>query len=74
MTGRPSSESRERLASTTPSRVRHKLSGRSTELSFATMPTGSSLDLDGGVKVNYDKFGTLLAKVATVHGQKAEES
>lgn len=31
-----------------------------------------TLDLDDGVKVNYGKFGSLLAEVATVHGQKAE--
>jgi hypothetical protein len=31
-----------------------------------------TLDLDDGVKVNYGKFGSLLAEVAAVHGQKAE--
>ncbi len=31
-----------------------------------------SLDLDDGVKVNYGKFGNLLAEVKAVHGQKAE--
>ena len=31
-----------------------------------------TLDLDDGVKVNYGKFGALLAEVKTVHGQKAE--
>ena len=31
-----------------------------------------SLDLDDGVKVNYSKFGTLLAEVKTVHGNKPE--
>jgi type II restriction/modification system DNA methylase subunit YeeA len=30
-----------------------------------------SLDLDDGVKVNYGKFGDLLAEVKAVHGQKA---
>jgi len=32
-----------------------------------------SLDLDDGVKVNYGKFGTLLAEVKAVTGQKAED-
>ena len=31
-----------------------------------------TLDLDDGVKVNYGKFGDLLAEVKAVHGQKAE--
>ena len=31
-----------------------------------------SLDLDDGVKVNYGKFGDLLAEVKAVHGKKAE--
>ncbi len=31
-----------------------------------------SLDLDDGVKVNYGKFGTLLAEVKAVTGEKAE--
>ncbi len=30
------------------------------------------LDLDDGVKVNYGKFGDLLAEVKKVHGKKAE--
>ena len=30
-----------------------------------------TLDLDDGVKVNYGKFGSLLAEVTKVHGQKA---
>ena len=30
------------------------------------------LDLDDGVKVNYGKFGDLLAEVKAVHGKKAE--
>ena len=30
-----------------------------------------TLDLDDGVKVNYGKFGSLLAEVKKVHGQKA---
>ena len=30
------------------------------------------LDLDDGVKVNYGKFGDLLADVKAVHGKKAE--
>ena len=30
------------------------------------------LDLDDGVKVNYGKFGDLLAEVTAVHGQKPE--
>jgi type II restriction/modification system DNA methylase subunit YeeA len=29
------------------------------------------LDLDDGVKVNYSKFGDLLAEVKAIHGQKA---
>jgi type II restriction/modification system DNA methylase subunit YeeA len=33
-----------------------------------------TLDLDDGVKVNYGKFGDLLAEVKAVHGQKAEEA
>jgi len=32
-----------------------------------------SLDLDDGVKVNYGKFGTLLAEVKAVTGKKAED-
>ena len=32
------------------------------------------LDLDDGVKVNYGKFGDLLAEVKAVHGKKAEGS
>jgi type II restriction/modification system DNA methylase subunit YeeA len=32
-----------------------------------------SLDLDDGVKVNYGKFGTLLAKVKEITGEKPEE-
>ena len=32
-----------------------------------------TLDLDDGVKVNYGKFGDLLAEVKAVHGKKAEE-
>ncbi len=31
-----------------------------------------TLDLDDGVKVNYGKFGDLLAEVKAVHGQKVE--
>ncbi|MBL4771870.1 MAG: BREX-1 system adenine-specific DNA-methyltransferase PglX [Planctomycetes bacterium] len=31
-----------------------------------------TLDLDDGVKVNYGKFGDLLAEVKAVHGKKAE--
>jgi len=31
------------------------------------------LDLDDGVKVNYGKFGDLLAEVKAVHGMKAVE-
>lgn len=30
------------------------------------------LDLDDGVKVNYGKFGDLLAEVTAVHGKKPE--
>ncbi len=33
-----------------------------------------SLDLDDGVKVNYGKFGDLLAEVKAVHGKTAEEA
>jgi len=33
-----------------------------------------NLDLDDGVKVNYGKFGDLLAEVKAVHGKKAEGS
>ena len=33
-----------------------------------------SLDLDDGVKVNYGKFGDLLAEVTAVHGTKAEDA
>ncbi|MGI2226507.1 BREX-1 system adenine-specific DNA-methyltransferase PglX [Shewanella frigidimarina] len=32
-----------------------------------------SLDLDDGVKVNYGKFGNLLADVKDIHGQKPEQ-
>ena len=32
-----------------------------------------SLDLDDGVKVNYGKFGDLLAEVKAVHGKQAAE-
>jgi len=32
-----------------------------------------SLDLDEGVKVNYGKFGDLLAEVKAVTGKKTEE-
>ena len=32
-----------------------------------------SLDLDDGVKVNYGKFGDLLAEVKAVHGKNAED-
>jgi len=32
-----------------------------------------SLDLDDGVKVNYGKFGDLLADVKAVHGKKSKE-
>ena len=31
-----------------------------------------ALDLDDGVKVNYGKFGDLLAEVNAVHGKKPE--
>ena len=31
-----------------------------------------ALDLDDGVKVNYSKFGNLLAEVKTVTGQKSD--
>ena len=31
-----------------------------------------SLDLDDGVKVNYGRFGDLLAEVTTMHGKKAQ--
>lgn len=31
-----------------------------------------ALDLDDGVKVNYGKFGDLLADVKAVHGKKPE--
>jgi len=33
----------------------------------------TSLDLDDGVKVNYGKFGDLLAEVKAVHGKKPED-
>jgi type II restriction/modification system DNA methylase subunit YeeA len=33
-----------------------------------------ALDLDDGVKVNYGRFGDLLAEVTAVHGKKAEGS
>jgi hypothetical protein len=33
-----------------------------------------SLDLDDGVKVDYGKFGDLLAEVVAVHGQKPESA
>jgi type II restriction/modification system DNA methylase subunit YeeA len=33
-----------------------------------------SLDLDDGVKVNYGKFGNLLADVKDIHGQKPEQN
>ena len=33
-----------------------------------------SLDLDDGVKVNYGRFGDLLAEVKAVHGKKAHEA
>jgi hypothetical protein len=33
-----------------------------------------TLDLDDGVKVNYGKFGDLLAEVKAVHGTKAAEA
>ena len=33
-----------------------------------------TLDLDDGVKVNYGKFGDLLAEVKAVHGKKPEEA
>jgi len=33
-----------------------------------------ALDLDDGVKVNYGKFGTLLAEVNAVHGKKPVDS
>ena len=33
-----------------------------------------SLDLDDGVKVNYGKFGNLLAEVKAIHGTKAESA
>ncbi|EPO0035443.1 BREX-1 system adenine-specific DNA-methyltransferase PglX [Vibrio cholerae] len=32
-----------------------------------------SIDLDDGVKVNYGKFGNLLAEVKDIHGKKPEE-
>lgn len=31
-----------------------------------------TLDLDDGVKVNYGKFGDLLAEVKAIHGKKPE--
>ncbi|MDE1314262.1 BREX-1 system adenine-specific DNA-methyltransferase PglX [Vibrio aestuarianus] len=31
-----------------------------------------SIDLDDGVKVNYGKFGNLLADVKAIHGKKPE--
>ena len=41
--------------------------------SCATTPTSRiTLDLDDGVKVNYGKFGDLLAEVKAVHGKKPE--
>jgi len=30
------------------------------------------LDLDDGVKVNYGKFGDLLAEAPAIHGKKPE--
>lgn len=33
-----------------------------------------TIDLDDGVKVNYGKFGDLLAEVKAVHGKKAEDA
>jgi len=35
---------------------------------------GIHLDLDNGVKVNYRKFGDLLADVKAVHGRRPETS
>jgi hypothetical protein len=34
--------------------------------------TSISLDLDDGVKVNYDKFGDLLAEVKAIAGNNPE--
>ena len=33
-----------------------------------------SIDLDDGVKVNYGKFGDLLAEVKKVHGKEPEQA
>jgi len=33
-----------------------------------------TLDLDDGVKVNYGKFGDLLAEVKSIHGKVTEET
>ena len=33
-----------------------------------------ALDLDDGVKVNYGKFGDLLAEVKQIHGKKAADA
>jgi hypothetical protein len=38
------------------------------------MPISVSLDLDDGVKVNYGKFGDLLAEVKAVTGEKVMNS
>ncbi len=45
------------------------------QLHFSKMPPQDAdqrieLDLDDGVKVNYGKFGDLLAEVKAVHGKK----
>ncbi len=37
---------------------------------FPKLELGNQLDLDDGVKVNYGKFGDLLAEVKAITGKK----
>ena len=49
--------------------------GDGTLESYAVHTRGSvQLDLDDGVKVNYGKFGDLLAEVKAVTGGEAEDA
>ncbi len=64
------------VASTSDINLPHRFREKQTELSefddntkhYADMSI--SLDLDEGVKVNYGKFGDLLAEVKAVTGKK----
>ena len=70
--GGPKLETRLRYEIPLPHRINCRLKQLDSDITTADQRI--TLDLDDGVKVNYGKFGSLLAEVKEVHGKtpKAE--